>query len=596
MRTSLALALLPLAAALPRDQGCSSATKETAYDYVVVGGGTSGLVVAKRLSEDLSVSVLVIEAGDSVFNNVNVTNPNGYGLAFGTEIDYAYQTVNQTYGGGLIQTMRAGKALGGTSTINGMAYTRAEISQIDAWEQVGNDGWNWDSLFPYYLKSEHFQVPDEERTVAAHLPFDKELHGLNGPLKTGWNYEQTNSSLTSTINSTFKAIGVPYNPDVNGGNMVGFSLYPFTTDSTLHVREDAARAYYFPYQNQTNLKVLLNTKANKITWSQNSKQNAATAEGVEITSSDGTTSVVKANKEVILSAGSLASPLLLELSGIGNPAVLSKYDIETVVDLPTVGENLQDQMNNGLSFNAANGFSLADKTSYIAYPSVSHIYGNETLLVAENIKASLPEYAAQVAAVNGNVTRASDLLEFFQMQWDLIFTSQVPIAEVLVYIVNGVWTTEYWALLPFARGSIHIGSDSTANAVINPNYFMLDWDLQEQAQTARFIRKMYATAPLAGMVLDETRPGLDTVSAAADDAEWAAWLKSAYRSNFHPVGTAAMMPKEKGGVVDANLKVYGTSNVRVIDASVMPFQVCGHLVSTLYAIAERAADLIKKSA
>ncbi|SPO01615.1 related to alcohol oxidase [Cephalotrichum gorgonifer] len=158
MKALLALIALPLATAY----NCRS-TSAGGYDYIVVGGGTSGLVVAKRLSEDPCVSVLVIEAGDSVENNVNVTSPLAYGYAFGTAIDYQYQTVNQTYAGGATKTIRAGKALGGTTTINGMAYTRAEIPQIDAWEKIGNEGWNWDTLLPYYLKSELFQVPSAER-------------------------------------------------------------------------------------------------------------------------------------------------------------------------------------------------------------------------------------------------------------------------------------------------------------------------------------------------------------------------------------------------------------------------------------------------
>ncbi|GJC81557.1 glucose oxidase [Colletotrichum liriopes] len=560
------------------------------HDYVIVGGGTSGLALANRLSEDPAVSVLIIEAGGSVFDNVNVTNPNGYGLAFGTDIDFAFQTTNQTHGGGLVQTMRAAKALGGTSTINGMAYTRAEASQIDAWEQLGNKGWNWDALFPYYLRSEHFQTPEPARQVAGHLDYEAELHGEDGPLLTGWTYGQTNGTIPTVLNSTFQNLGLHWNEDVNGGNMVGFSVFPRTVDQEQAVREDAARAYYYPYQNRTNLKVLLNTSAQKLTWK---NATVPTAEGVEIVSADGSSSIVKARKEVILSAGALVSPLLLELSGIGRPAVLKQHGIETVVNLPTVGENLQDQMNNGLSFDMKN-YTVDGTLTTVAYPSVAHIFDNAEEVAAQ-IKEALPAYAATVASVNGNVTRAADLLEFFEMQWSLVFESQIPVAEVLVNAAEGTWSSEYWGLLPFARGSIHIGESSTSNAIINPNYFLLDWDLLEQVQIAKFIRKLYGTAPFSTFAGAETRPGVDVVAEDDGIEGWESYIKGNYRSNFHPVGTAAMMPREKGGVVDANLKVYGTSNVRVVDASVLPFQVCGHLVSTLYAVAERAADLISES-
>ncbi|KAK2012085.1 GMC oxidoreductase [Colletotrichum eremochloae] len=557
------------------------------HDYVIVGGGTSGLALANRLSENPAVSVLIIEAGGSVFDNVNVTNPNGYGLAFGTDIDYAFQTTNQTYGGGLVQTMRAAKALGGTSTINGMAYTRAEASQIDAWEQLGNEGWNWDALFPYYLKSEHFQAPEPVRQVASHLEYESQDHGNNGPLLTGWTYGQTNGTIPTVLNSTFQNLGLPWNEDVNGGNMVGFSIFPRTVDQENTVREDAARAYYYPYQNRTNLKVLLNTSAQKLTWK---NATVPTADGVKVALADGSSRIVKARKEVILSAGALVSPLLLELSGVGRPTVLKQHGIETIVNLPTVGENLQDQMNNGLSFDMKNT-TLDGTLTTVAYPSAEHMFDNAEEIAAQ-IKESLPAYAATVASVNGNVTRAADLLEFFEMQWSLIFESKIPVAEVLVNAAQGTWSSEYWGLLPFARGSVHIGETSTANAIINPNYFLLDWDLLQQVQTAKFIRKLYGTAPFSTFAGTETRPGADVVAEDADIEGWTGYIKSNYRSNFHPVGTAAMMPREKGGVVDANLKVYGTSNVRVVDASVLPFQVCGHLVSTLYAVAERAADLI----
>ncbi|OHE92089.1 GMC oxidoreductase [Colletotrichum orchidophilum] len=580
-------ALLSGAAALT--VRCNNASSN-GYDYIIVGGGTSGLAVANRLTENPAVSVLIIEAGGSVFDNANVTNPGGYGLAFGTDIDFAYQTTKQTYGGGSIQTMRAAKALGGTSTINGMAYTRAESSQIDAWEKLGNKGWNWDALFPYYLKTEHFQTPEPVRQAAGHLEYQADVHGEEGPLLTGWTFGQTNGTIPTVLNSTFQNLGLDWNEDVNGGSMVGFSVFPRTVDQANSVREDAARAFYYPYQNRTNLKVLLNTSAQKLTWK---KAALPTADGVKIISADGSSSVVKAKKEVILSAGALVSPLLLELSGVGRATVLKQHGIKTVVDLPTVGENLQDQMNNGLSFDQKN-YTLDGTLTTVAYPSVAHVFDNADE-VASQIKEALPAYAAKVASVNGNVTRAADLLEFFQLQWSLIFESKIPIAEVLVNAASGSWSSEYWGLLPFARGSVHIGDKSVSHAIINPNYFLLDWDLLGQVEIAKYIRKLYSTAPFSTYAGTETRPGADVVAADADVEGWESYIKGNYRSNFHPVGTAAMMPREKGGVVDANLKVYGTANVRVVDASVLPFQVCGHLVSTLYAVALRAADLIAES-
>ncbi|ROW03691.1 hypothetical protein VMCG_05356 [Cytospora schulzeri] len=599
MKNLISLSLAATAVAAHPGPGFEHKAGATEYDYIVVGGGTSGLVVASRLSEEPSVSVLVIEAGESVLNNPNVTDVNGYGYAFGTDIDYAYQTTPQTYANNVSTTMRAGMALGGTSTINGMAYTRAEASQIDAWETIGNQGWNWSTLFPYYLKSETFQVPDAARLASAHEAYNPEYHGYDGPLYTGFVYSDTNDSYPISMNATYQALNVQWNEDTTGGSMVGFAPYPKTINQDLNIRWDAARAYYYPYENRTNLKVMLSTTANKLTWAC-INGTEATASGVEITAADGTTSVVKARKEVILSAGALISPLLLELSGVGNPKVLSQYGIETVVELPTVGENLQDQINNELVYQPPSNFTATydnGGAQFVAYPSASHVFGTNESTISGDLKSQLSAYADAVAIANGNVTKASDLLEFFQLQYDLIFEDEVPYAEVLIYISSGSWGAEYWGLLPFSRGSIHIGqANSTKGAVINPNYFMLDYDLELQIATAKFIREVFATEPFAAVAGTETTPGFDVIAADADRATWKDWAVSKYRSNFHPVATAAMMPKEKGGVVDTNLKVYGTTNVRVVDASILPVQVCGHLVSTLYAVAERASDLIKASA
>ncbi|KAJ5159868.1 uncharacterized protein N7482_006872 [Penicillium canariense] len=586
MRSLAGLALLPLALAIPH----ISRSSEFTYDYIVVGGGTGGLVVANRLSEQETTSVLVIEAGGSVYNNINVTDTGGYGNAFGTTIDWAYQTTDQEYAAGKPQIVRAGKALGGTSTINGMVYLRAQTAQIDAWEAIGNKGWNWNSLFPYYRKGEDFQGIHYSWLEGSGVAYDPADHGYTGPLKVGWSSTQLNDGLAQQLNATYQNMvpPVPYNKDPNGGQMVGYALYPKTVDSIKNIREDAARAYYYPYQNRTNLHVWLNTNANRLTWKDG---DAATADGVEVTLANGTTIVVKASREVIVAAGALKSPVLLELSGIGNPDILSKYGIQTKVNLSTVGENLQDQMNNGLVYDSM--ISYSKSADYVAYPSVNQLFTNASAIGAQ-LYAKLPAYAAQVASANGNITKASNIERFFKIQWHLIFKSHIPVAEILLEPSGNTYDTEYWGSVPFSRGNVHIQSaDPTAAASIDPKYFMLDFDLHAQIEAARFIRKLFKTEPFAGMAGDETSPGLSAVAANAGDEGWASFIKNNYRSNFHPISTVAMMPKEVGGVVDTSLKVYGTSNVRVVDASVMPFQVCGHLQSTVYAVAERAADIIK---
>jgi choline dehydrogenase-like flavoprotein len=489
-----------------------------------------------------------------------------------------------------------------------MSYTRAESGQIDLWEKVGNKGWNWKALFPYYQKSEGFQVPYSDQ-IDDGADYYIGYHGERGPLNVGWPKVMTNGSVLPILDETFSELGVPYNRDINGGNMVGLTSHPNTIDRDANIREDAARAYFWPVENRSNLKIISNTHAKKIVWG-NDSDGQAVAIGVEVTGPDGN-EVIYASKEVILSAGSLKSSVLLELSGIGNPDILYKYNIPLKVKLPTVGENLQDQTNNGLSY-AGEEFWIGGPT-FSALPSAEQIYGDRVSEIASSIKSSLEGYAKTVSNSSNGAVQEANLLEAFQFQHDLIFKSRVPYAEIVFLPIGHSFSSEYWPLLPFSRGSIHIQSaDSFKPAAINPNYFMFEQDLDAQAQLAKFIRKAFGTSPLSEFVAEEFAPGLDRVPGNASDSTWRSWVQSnciysiscsqprrlanssSDRSNFHPVGTASMLPRDKGGVVSPELKVYGTKNVRVIDASVLPFQLCGHLTSTLYAVAERASDLIKK--
>ncbi|KAK9848416.1 hypothetical protein MYU51_016609 [Penicillium brevicompactum] len=538
------------------------------YDFVIVGGGTSGLVVANRLSELGDVSVAVIEAGDSVLNNHNVSTTTGYGLSFGTAIDWAYQTEDQIYAGGSKQTMRAGKAIGGTSTINGMSYTRAQKVQIDSWEKFGNKGWNWDSLFPYYLKSEQFQVPTADQ-AARGADYYKSYHGEHGPLKVGWPKFMTNSSVLPILDQTFQQVGVSYNRDINGGSMVGLTVHPDTIDREANVRHDAARAYFWPYENRSNLKIISNTYANKIVWGEDSGGDAV-AVGVEVRGVEGVETIY-ASKEVILSAGSLKSPAILEHSGIGNSDILKKHGISLKVNISSIGENLQDQTNNGL-FYEGKEFLLGLPT-FSALPSAEQIYGDDSSTVASRVSSNLADYAKNVSIASKGAVQEANVLAALQLQYDLVFKSHVPFAEIVLIPIGHSFSSEYWPLLPFSRGSVHIQSPDPSEApAINPNYFMFAPDLDAQVGVARFIRKAFETSPLNHLVGEEYAPGFEHVPEDASDPVWQSWIRSNYRSNFHPVGTVSMLSRDKGGAVGPDLKVYGTKNVRVIDASVVPFQ------------------------
>lgn len=403
-----------------------------------------------------------------------------------------------------------------------MTYTRAQDIQIDVWEAIGNTGWTWRSLFPYYKKSEHFQIPTPDQ-VDDGADYLIAYHGLKGALKVGWPHMMTNSSFLPVLDETMQQLGVPYNRDANGGQMVGLTVHPDTLDREANVREDAARAYFWPYESRSNLKIISNTYVNKIVWS-NDSHTEATAIGVETTGLNGT-EIIYASKEVILSAGSLKSPVILELSGIGNPDILSKYDIPVKVNISTVGENLQDQTNNGLAYDARQTFLGLPTFSIL--PSAKQIFGDKVSHIASTINSSLSDYADAVAKFSNGAVKAENVLLAFQIQWNLLFNSEVPFTEIVILPIARSIASEFWTLLPFSRGNIHIqSSDPTQPASINPNYFMFEPDITAEADVAQYIRKIFDTLPLKDLVSEEVSPGLDDIPANATEDEWKEWVKS----------------------------------------------------------------------
>ncbi|KAI9714032.1 MAG: hypothetical protein M1820_000762 [Bogoriella megaspora] len=577
-----------------------SVSSAVCYDYVIVGGGTCGLVLANRLSEDSNVTVAIIEAGGSVFDNPNVTITTGFGHGYFTPIDYAYNSTPQVYTGNSTQTYHSGKALGGTSTINGATYIRAETAQIDGWEDIGNTGWNWSSLWPYYKKSENFQPPTPSQ--AAHgITYQADAHGYHGHVDVGWSVHDAPGNTTAIIGQSWNKLGYPTLQDDNTGNLRGFYVWPRTLNRTADIRADAARSYFWPIADRPNLHAYTFTTANRLLWSESVEQsndhsNRLTAMGVQVINSEGFNQTIAASKEVIISAGSLRSPVVLEQSGVGNPQILSQYGIKTQVALPNVGENLQDQPNTNIVYSSTLNLSQYDYPPFVTFATAQDLFETNTSAVESYIRSQIPIYAAQIAALSHNSTTAIIQERLLTQQTDLIFNQSVPVAEMLTAPFTTAISNAFWDLLPFSRGSVHMTStliNGSAQPAINPNFFMLDKDTIFQAGIARVVRRALSTPPLADVAPAELVPNTTAVPSDASDDEWAAWLKQTYTPNSHPLGTCAMMARELGGVVDLELRVYGTANVRVVDASVLPYQIQGHLTSTLYAVAERASDIIR---
>ncbi|KAI1463290.1 putative GMC oxidoreductase [Daldinia caldariorum] len=562
------------------------------FDYVIAGAGTCGLVLANRLSEDPSVKVAVIEPGDDVRDNPNVTDVGGFLRAFGTEIDWQYTTTPQPGAGNRSIPFHAGKAIGGTSTINGMTYIRGNKAEFDIWESLGNDGWNWDTLYPYFKQVEQFSPPTAAQQVAG-ASFNAEYHGRDGAVKTGFPFRLLNGSFYELARQAWENLGYPLNTDVNSGETRGFDVWPQTLDRDANVREDAARAFYYPIEQRINLKIIKGT-VTKLTWANSSSDgDVLTTDGVEYISPTGQAIAIGVRKEVLLSAGSLRSPLILERSGVGNPSIHKSHGIETRIDLPGVGEHLQDQPNVVLEYSS--NVNLTGTAPYATFATAEDIFRERTSAVKEATHAKLSEWAQKVSDANNGAIGAHRIEKIFRIQHGLIFKENVTIAETLTSASGDILLSAFWPTLPFSRGSVHLKSVEDNDPAIDPEYFLIDFDFAIQTELGRLSQDVWYTDPIRDVVVGYLVPGDDVLPRNATDAQWATFIASTVSPNHHPIGSASMMSRELGGVVDPEFKVYGTSNVRVIDASVLPMQISGHLTATLYAISERAAEFIKNS-
>ncbi|KAI0033898.1 glucose oxidase [Vararia minispora EC-137] len=580
-----------------------SSVANATFDYIIVGGGTAGLTIASRLSEDAGVRVLVIEAGPDNRTDPLVTDVTQFTVATGSTLDWAYKTVDG-------RTISGGKTLGGSSSINGATWMRGMKAQYDAFTLLldpedANKGWNWDGLFPYMKKAEDFTPPNATQRAAG-ADDVAAYHGFGGPVKTGFPLGMfLGPSQPYFVETAQNMTGLKLLPDLNGGDadcisFIPNSLNPHKSDT----RSSSASSYLTPVENsRPNWTTLLSHQVSRVFFANSSLPLTATA--VEFVPTPANASTIPtsalptytahAAREIILSSGAIRTPALLQLSGIGDASHLSALGITPLVDLPTVGKNFQEQTNSPLGA-AGDGFDARGRgpNDVIAFPSVYELFGDMAGAAVENITKGIEGWAESQAH---NAANAQALKRIFEVQAGTIINDSSPIVE-LFYATNAAPGFELaiamWNLLPFSRGNVSIQStDPLAPPAIDVGWFSVPFDMRVQVAGARLARNILSSPPTSTLSLGETVPGFATVPANATDAEWATWLLGAFGANSHPLGTAALMSRSLGGVVDASLTVYDTKNLRVVDASVLPIQISAHLSSTVYGVAEKAADIVK---
>jgi len=527
------------------------------YDYIIVGAGSAGCVLANRLSENPDASVLLLEAGGND-SNPWIHIPVGYVKTMvNPNLNWLFDTEpEQTTHNRPIPIPR-GKVLGGSSSINGMLYVRGNSGDYDGWAQLGNRGWSYQDILPYFRKSENRETGADE------------YRGSGGLLNVA-DLTETYELLDQVIQAGTE-IGVPANPDYNGATQEGFAYFQLTQKNGR--RHSTKTAFLNPVRRRPNLHVETHAQATDVIF------DGKSAVGVNYRSHGSRIKQVRAGREVILSAGAVQSPQLLELSGVGQPDLLKSLGIDPVHELPGVGENYQDHYVSRLQWRINRPITLNEKTRGMQ-------------LLGEALKFALLRKGALTmsAGIVGGFVRSREGLEMPDIQYHVAHASFADPKKRVFDRFPGL-TIAPCQLRPESRGSIHIGSPDPFDAPkIRPNFLSNSTDREIHIAGMRIARELMKAPAIASYVESETVPGADRES---DEA----LLDHALRTGatmYHPVGTCQMGPDPRtGAVVDERLSVHGLKNLRIADASIMPRLTSGNTNAPTIMIAEKAADMIK---
>jgi choline dehydrogenase len=512
----------------------------TQYDYIVIGAGSAGCVIANRLTEDPEITVLLLEAG-TPDTKPEIQIPLECTHLPGTEVDWGYFSEPEPYlndrealppsAGRKIFCPR-GKVLGGSSAINFLVYIRGNSIDYDYWQSLGNSGWSYQDVLPYFKKSEHQQWGASE------------YHGVDGELSV------TDVISPAPISQRFVdaavTLGYDYNPDFNGTQQEGAGSIQLTVKDGK--RHSAAAAFLLPILDRPNLTVQTGALATRLLFE------GTRVIGVEYLR-EGTLNQIRVDQEVILSAGSFDSPKLLMLSGIGDAEQLQAVEIPVIVDLPGVGQNLQDHILVAVPYEATQDLHTATTSNGIAEAGLFvHSKGNQGL-------------APDLELIFGPILWAPPGYP----NSDVGFTGLIALVH------------------PENIGSVSLRSLNPQDApIVRLNYLQNQSDVEKLIEGIRLMRRLFQTSAFDEFRGREVAPGADVT----DDESLAAYIRETCGTVFHPIGTCKMGTDSKA-VVDPELRVYGVEGLRVVDASIMPTLITGHTNAPTIMIGEKAADLIK---
>ena len=527
------------------------------YDYVIVGAGSAGCVLANRLSADPSVTVALLEAGGKDTNPWIHIPAGYYRNILNPKITWQFGSGPEPHLGGRVINWPRGRVLGGTSAINGLLYVRGQARDFDIWRQFGNAGWSFADVLPYFKRAEHQERGGDE------------LHGADGPL--GVSDVHMDNPVCEAFIKSCVAEGIPFTKDFNGPKQEGVGYYQLTNRDGR--RSTTAVAYLRPVKHRANLHVITHAEAQGVVL------DGKRVTGVRI-KHHGKPVTVKARREVVLAAGAIGSPQLLEVSGIGRPDVLKAAGVEVRHALQGVGENLQDHYQARLIYEMG------------ARGSLNEVWHSRWLQAKTGLEYIFKRTGMLTfgAGVVGVFCKSSPELDEPDIQFHFIPLSGEGPGKGL-HKFPGV-IVSVCQLRPESRGSIHIKSpDASIPPAIVSNYLAEDLDRHVLLEAMKLARRIVARPPFADITVREHLPGKDKTT----DDQLMQFAREAGTTIFHPCGTTKM-GRDPNAVVDERLRVHGLAGLRVADAAIMPTMTSGNTNAPTIMIGEKASDMIIEDA